>query len=467
MKFMLPFMVAFFLIPFVQKFLQTAHRLPLWHERLKIGRIAAFVLIGIEVVIQKNFISSPVFFGLLLLCATPAYLLKEEIQGAKLLLWMIVPFGLVFLVDNLAHYWIPTFHKNQKGFFDSAKLAALIVGVVTAIMARNQQKSFEKALNEERLKRQHEEEANRILEAKKLDLETQVAARTAELLQQKEELLQQKEELQKAIETLKATQQQLIQSEKLASLGELTAGIAHEIQNPLNFVNNFSEVSGEIIQELVEEVNKPPISQDLVLKSELLADLAQNLEKITHHGKRASNIVTGMLQHSRTSTGEKDLTDLNALADEYLRLSYHGLRAKDKSFNATLITDFDPNLPKIEVIPQDIGRVLLNLINNAFYATQQRFRPLDDKVEDSPKVTVSTQTLEKAVEIRVKDNGVGMSEEVKAKMFQPFFTTKPTGQGTGLGLSLAYDIITKGHGGTIDVESVEGEGTTFVIKLPF
>jgi len=468
MEFFLPFSVALFLIPFVQKFLQTAERLPLWDQRLKIGRIAAFVLVGIEVLVPKDNIAPPVFFSLLLLAAIPAFLLKDEVNGARLLLWMIVPFGFVFLIDNLAEYWMPQFYKKEENYFELAKSSVTIAGFVAAIMARNQQKTLNKVLEEERKKRELEEEANRILEAKKLDLESQVAIRTAELLHQKEEL-------QRALEHLKATQAQLIQSEKLASLGELTAGIAHEIQNPLNFVNNFSEVSEELVEELKQEREVRSEKRDENLINELLSDLTQNLQKINHHGKRASSIVTGMLQHSRASTGERELTDVNVLADEYLRLSYHGLRAKDKSFNATLVTDFDPNLPKIEVVPQDIGRVLLNLINNAFYAVNERYSKSQRLgISDNsyqPKVTVMTKIVASpsgaAVEIRVIDNGIGMSEEVKAKMFQPFFTTKPTGQGTGLGLSLAYDIVTKGHGGTLEVESMEGDGAEFIIKLPF
>ncbi|MCP9753992.1 GHKL domain-containing protein [Lacihabitans sp. CCS-44] len=263
-------------------------------------------------------------------------------------------------------------------------------------------------------------------------------------------------QLKKSLEELKSTQAQLIQSEKLASLGELTAGIAHEIQNPLNFVNNFSEVSVELANELQEALRQRGIESNTE-EGELVSDLIQNQEKIYYHGKRASSIVKGMLEHSRTSTGEKELTDINALADEYLRLAYHGLRAKDNTFNSDFKTDFDPNLPKIAVIPQDMGRVLLNLINNAFYAT---------KGVKNPLVEVKTKRAENGVVISVKDNGSGMSEVTKAKIFQPFFTTKPTGEGTGLGLSLAYDIVTKGHGGTIEVESEESFGTTFIIKLP-
>ena len=271
--------------------------------------------------------------------------------------------------------------------------------------------------------------------------------------------------LEETLTNLKSTQAQLIQSEKMASLGELTAGIAHEIQNPLNFVNNFSEVSNELISELKFESLKVESERDKVLEDELLNDIAQNLEKINHHGKRASDIVKGMLEHSRKSTGQKEATDINALCDEYLRLAYHGLRAKDKDFNATVETHFDPNLPKIEIIPQDIGRVILNLINNAFYAVKERSK--NDKSDYMPIVSVSTElTANTQLLIAVKDNGSGIPDAIKDKIFQPFFTTKPTGQGTGLGLSLSYDIV-KAHGGELIVVSMEHEGSEFIITLPF
>jgi two-component system, NtrC family, sensor kinase len=269
--------------------------------------------------------------------------------------------------------------------------------------------------------------------------------------------------LETTLKDLKSTQTQLIQKEKLASLGELTAGIAHEIQNPLNFVNNFSELSVDLAKDLKEEIHKPNIDKEYV--EELLIDLSQNQEKINHHGKRASSIVKGMLEHSRASTGVKEMTDINALADEYFRLSYHGLRAKDKDFNATMETDFDKNLPKINLIPQDMGRVLLNLFNNAFYAVNEKNRKNTEGVSFKPTVTISTQLIDNQIVINVKDNGTGMSEATKAKVFQPFFTTKPTGQGTGLGLSLAYDIVTKGHGGAFELVSTEGVGTEFILKL--
>ncbi len=269
--------------------------------------------------------------------------------------------------------------------------------------------------------------------------------------------------LEKTLTNLKSTQSQLIQSEKMASLGELTAGIAHEIQNPLNFVNNFSEVSTELVDEMNEEMGKGNMEDAKLIAQ----DLKQNLEKIYHHGKRAGDIVKGMLQHSRSSSGIKEPTDINALADEYLRLAYHGLRAKDKFFNATMKTDYDESIGNINIIPQDIGRVILNLITNAFYAAplppEGGF--LDPEYKHSPTVWVSTKKLGDKVLISVRDNGPGIPKKILDKIFQPFFTTKPTGQGTGLGLSLAYDIV-KAHGGELKVETKEGEGSEFIISLP-
>ncbi len=265
--------------------------------------------------------------------------------------------------------------------------------------------------------------------------------------------------LQQSLEELKAAQQQLIQSEKMASLGELTAGIAHEIQNPLNFVNNFSEVSKELLDEMKTELELGNTTG----AKEIAGDVIQNLEKILHHGKRADGIVKGMLQHSRTSSGQKELTDINALCDEYLRLAYHGLRAKDKSFNAKFETSFDEAAGKVNVVPQEIGRVVLNLINNAFYAVSERKAKGEAGYE--PTVAVATRKKNNRVEISVSDNGTGIPQKVVEKIFQPFFTTKPTGQGTGLGLSLSYDIV-KAHGGELNVETREGEGTTFIISIP-
>jgi len=269
----------------------------------------------------------------------------------------------------------------------------------------------------------------------------------------------QKATLEQTVDELKSTQIQLIQSEKMALLGELTAGIAHEIQNPLNFVNNFSEVNAELIDEMKNELTAGNSKE----AASIAGYIKENQEKITHHGKRADSIVKGMLQHSRNSTGQKEPTDINALADEYLRLSYHGLRAKDKTFNASMQTDFDASIEKINIIPQDIGRVLLNLFTNAFYAVTEKKKQQPEDFE--PSVSVSTIKHSFTVEIRVKDNGTGIPQQVMDKIFQPFFTTKPTGQGTGLGLSLSYDII-KAHGGEFKVETKEGEVAEFIIHLP-
>ena len=264
----------------------------------------------------------------------------------------------------------------------------------------------------------------------------------------------------KTLLSLRKTQRQLIMSEKMASLGELTAGIAHEIQNPLNFVNNFSDVNKDLIAEMKNELHSGNTDEAISIAN----NIEENELKISHHGQRADAIVKGMLQHSRIGTGQKAPTDINALADEYLRLSYHGLKAKDKSFNATLNTDFDTSIKKINIIPQDIGRVLLNLFNNAFYAVAEKKKRVAGDYE--PAISVSTKKINDKIQIKVKDNGIGISQSVVDKIFQPFFTTKPTGQGTGLGLSLAYDIVTKEHGGQLKVDTKEGEGADFIIQLP-
>ncbi|MBL0233392.1 MAG: GHKL domain-containing protein [Chitinophagaceae bacterium] len=301
----------------------------------------------------------------------------------------------------------------------------------------------------------------------KLDRTEKVKRTTGILLEETIEELEQKRKaieetniaLQQSLEELKAAQAQLIHSEKMASLGELTAGIAHEIQNPLNFVNNFSDVSTELLDEMIEELKKGN-KDDAIAIAE---DVKQNLEKILHHGKRAGDIVKGMLQHSRTGSGQKELTDINALADEYLRLAYHGLRAKDKTFNAATKTEYDESIGLLKIVSQDIGRVILNLITNAFYAVNERKKLQPENYE--PVVTVTTARQDNMVVVKVKDNGIGIPQKVMDKIFQPFFTTKPTGQGTGLGLSLSYDIV-KAHGGEIKVETKENEGSEFTIQLP-
>ena len=272
-----------------------------------------------------------------------------------------------------------------------------------------------------------------------------------------------KAKIETALQELKATQKQLIQSEKMASLGELTAGIAHEIQNPLNFINNFSEVNKELIEELKQERSKAQGTRNEKMENEILNDIEQNSEKINHHGKKADAIVKAMLQHSHSSIGEKESTNINGLAEEYLRVAYHGFRAKDKTFNATLNTGFDDSIGKINIISRDIGRVLFNLYNNAFYAVGEKKKQQPNSYE--PVISISTKKNNNKIEIRVKDNGNGIPQKIVDKIFQPFFTTKPTGQGTGLGLSLSYDII-KAHGGELKAETKEGQYAEFIIELP-
>ncbi|MCO5948389.1 sensor histidine kinase [Mucilaginibacter flavidus] len=351
------------------------------------------------------------------------------------------PLVAVGVINGLTLFIAESFHDKHENYFQFATLAAF-VWIFGKWATSNKQ-----------------DEALRIAAERKAELEALVNARTAELVKQKENL-------QDIVEELKATQDQLIQSEKMASLGELTAGIAHEIQNPLNFVNNFSEVSMELIDEMAEELEKGDKDEAMAIA----ADIKQNLEKIRHHGQRADGIVKGMLQHSRASSTTKEPTDINKLADEYLRLSYHGLRAKDKSFNAHLETHLAPDLPMANLVPQDVGRVLLNLFNNAFYAVQQKHKALGGDFKPTVEVSTSAPPPAKGAApmlvITVKDNGTGIPDDIKEKIMQPFFTTKPTGEGTGLGLSLSYDIVVKAHGGKLDIESKEGEYTIFTIRLP-
>ena len=306
-----------------------------------------------------------------------------------------------------------------------------------------------------------EQEKQHLLARQNEMLERQVAERTAAL--------------DRSLTELRTTQDQLIQREKLASLGELTAGVAHEIQNPLNFVNNFSEVSVELLTELEAEQERPATERDTELEKEILGDIKQNISKISHHGQRAASIVRGMLQHSRASTGQREPADLNALADEYLRLAYHGIKRSegripgasinDKLVEVSLVTQFDADLPAVSVVPQDMGRVLMNLFTNAFHAVQERTQT-DTTGTYWPTVTVTTAQVSGRLQIRVHDNGTGIPDDIRGKVFQPFFTTKPTGKGTGLGLSLSYDIVTKGHGGTLTVRSEPGTFTEFTVEFP-
>jgi two-component system NtrC family sensor kinase len=436
----------------LSKFLELPKRSPLWEALLRYIWVPAAALAGLAILLS---IRSPLlgdgYWLFVLLAILAALTAIRHYRPSRTLLFATAPFVLYKVVEMVLEDSSGKLPKSYDGFMDSTQGFVIIWLITFIFIARSQKKTLEK----EQLLREEEEKAKRRIEAQNQELERLVAERTAALTNQAEEL-------RTTLSELRTTQAQLVQSEKMASLGELTAGIAHEIQNPLNFVNNFADVSAELLTELEEEQQKT--ERDLELEAELLTDLKQNLLKISQHGGRAASIVRGMLEHSRTSSGERTLTDLNQLADEYLRLAYHGLRAKDKSFNATLQPDFDPALPLIEVISQDLGRVLLNLLNNAFYAVRQR--QLRCEAGYAPTVGLRTRVVGAQVEIRVRDNGLGIPEAVLAKIFQPFFTTKPTGEGTGLGLSLSYDIITQGHSGTLAVTSEEGNFTEFVISLP-
>lgn len=439
--------LAIIIVRYLRQSMQTEVTLPKWDIVLTYIMYAAIMLLVAYIFFKTGRPVTKWVSHLLLLYLIYVLYIEKEFRQARPVLLAIAPFIILSLFSDIAKLTDEHQFGAWKNLLNTA-LGFSILWMIAMWFITNKQR---KSLDKEKIKTKKEAEQKTIMASLKDELEVQVAQRTAELTRQKEELLQ-------TLEELKSTQSQLIQSEKMASLGELTAGIAHEIQNPLNFVNNFSEVNKELISEMREEITKGNYHE----VDALAKDVEENEEKINHHGKRADAIVKGMLQHSRKSSGQKEPTDINLLADEYLRLSYHGLRAKDKTFNATMKTDFDESIGKVNVIPQDIGRVLLNLFNNAFYAVRP---PNPLKEEYAPTVSVCTRKEDDKVLIRVKDNGSGIPQNIVDKIFQPFFTTKPTGEGTGLGLSLSYDII-KAHGGTLKVESKEGEFTEFIISLP-
>lgn len=443
------FILLMIVFGYMRKTLQSKILFPKIDKYLMVGFWLSLILLIADIFLQ-DYTSIAVWIANIIMIALIYFCLTQDIfKPVKTFIYSILPFVIVNLITDFTELIFPKFHEEWKNFFGTAAVFSLIWFFAMYFINKKQRKDIEK----EQLKAVEREEKFKESEALKAQLEIQVAERTAELLGQKDEL-------QKAIDELKITQNQLIQSEKMASLGELTAGIAHEIQNPLNFVNNFSEVSIELLDEMNAEIEKGDFEEAKALAN----DVKQNLQKINHHGKRADAIVKGMLQHSRSSSGTKEPTDLNALCDEYLRLSYHGLRAKDKSFNATIKTDFDDSIGKINLIPQDFGRVVLNLLTNAFYVVDEKKK---SKIEGyEPTVSIATKKENNKIIVTVADNGNGMPEEIINKIFQPFFTTKPTGKGTGLGLSMSYEIITKGHNGELKVDSVENQGTTFSIILP-
>jgi two-component system NtrC family sensor kinase len=440
------FIVVLVLIGFLNKKLPATDIDKEWMRRvLKPLQIVTVVVFILGIVTDDKYDPTFNLFGFLITSSLIFILYKlRENKIVSTLLLAILPFYAVTSVIDFLKYSFSAFYQENDGKIAIVSAAALIWLIAYFVGASKQRKAL--AAEEDRRKE---------IESENEKLEILVQERTAEIVSQKDELL-------KTVEQLKSTQDQLVQSEKLASLGELTAGIAHEIQNPLNFVNNFSEVSEELVIELLEEREKALAERDAALENELLTDLKENLTKINHHGKRASGIVKSMLEHSRVSDGHKELVDINLLADEYLRLSYHGLRAKDRTFNAKMETLFDPKMPEIKVITQDFGRVFLNIINNAFQSPD----PADAGESHMKQVTVATNVYKNHIEVSIKDNGAGIPENIKDKIFQPFFTTKETGKGTGLGLSLAYDIV-KAHGGEVKVNSIENEGTEFIITLPF
>jgi signal transduction histidine kinase len=438
------------LMYWTRKALDIPTRLPQWDRwLLRLWRPAG-ILVTLGLVI-----GGPVFdwldnvFVAVVLCAGIA--IGWMLRAYRPAFWLtvaLVPGTFLLIAEVLLR---PFTKALETGTFDNIEGLVLCWAGAFLLVARSQAKSL-----------QADVEARRTAELEQRTLETQSETLEYEVGQRTAALTRQTDELRATLTELQATQDQLIQSEKMASLGELTAGIAHEIQNPLNFVNNFADVSVELVAELAEERARP--TRDRTLEAELLADLRQNLARIAQHGGRAAGIVRGMLEHSRASTGERQSTDVNALADEYLRLAYHGLRAKDKTFNATLQPALAPGLPSIQAVPGDLGRVLLNLFTNAFYAVQKRQQGGEPGY--APTVGVRTEQAADKLKIVVSDNGTGMPADVQARIFQPFFTTKPSGEGTGLGLSLAHDIIVQGHGGTLTVESREGAGTEFTILLP-
>jgi signal transduction histidine kinase len=464
----------FQLMLFMQTFFKTKSYLPKWNVFLKVFNYIVLASWGLQIylidakistywfdrIIDANSILLYLFMDFLFITIFLLLIYKKVKINLRIL--ATVPLFFLFgpIYTLIQYYYLAEkyYQVKQPDFVqlinDWNSLFTLI-GVLWVILFFSwllfkryetvQQKLAEEIIDKEKMEREKEAEKNLLISQQNELLEIQVNERT--------------KALQKSIENLKATQSQLVQSEKMASLGELTAGIAHEIQNPLNFVNNFSEVNEELLAEMKAAIDSGNMDE----AKSLATDAIENQQKILHHGKRADSIVKGMLQHSRSTNGVKEPTDINALADEYLRLAYHGLRAKDKSFNATMKTDFDESIGNINIVPQDMGRVILNLITNAFYVVNEKKKSGIENFE--PIVSVSTKKVNGSIEIKVADNGNGIPPKILDKIFQPFFTTKPTGQGTGLGLSLSYDIV-KAHGGELKVETKEGEGTIFIIQLP-
>ncbi len=450
--------ILFFIVWHIRKNLRLLSPNTHWNKTLLWAMIGIAILFILERTLPITIVTNWIWHLLILGIGYLIFRLPQ-LERMRTIVVAVLPLIIINTIKDLLKIIYLPLYEQIDNYLDFA-IVFSIAWMIAMLLRSNKQN---RALKKERQKTLAEEERNKFISAQKEKLELIVEERTAEITKQKDELMH-------AFTELKNTQSQLIQSEKMASLGELTAGIAHEIQNPLNFVNNFSDVNTELIDELSEEVEKGNLDEVKTIAK----DIKENEQKINHHGKRADAIVKGMLLHSRSSSGVKEPTDINKLCDEYLRLAYHGLRAKDKSFNATMKTDFDKSIGTINIIPQDIGRVVLNLLTNAFYEVSAFANSSKEDLanlassEDQykPTVSLSTKKTKNGITISVKDNGNGITEKVKEKIFQPFFTTKPTGQGTGLGLSMSYDIVTKGHNGKLKVESEQGKGTTFTISLP-
>lgn len=467
-----PLCVTLFTL-FFRQYLNTPHYLPRWDKLLIFyvlffGAITFIDLFLIRSIHVSAIVNWFLISTTILLLITPFLMKGVMKREKKILFYAALPFvGLVIIStllilalyshqvrEGLRYNSLFLYYVRNQSVFVLLAFLWLVLSFSRVLIRRfteQRDKIRQQELEKEQMALEREKERAHLMEKQKAELEKQVAERTAEL--------------RRSLEELKNAQAQLIQSEKMASLGEMTAGIAHEIQNPLNFVNNFAEVNKEITEELQEELMQLIPEADKRKNVEaLLEDLAGNQEKIRHHGKRADNIVKNMLQHSRKGTEQKEPVDLNNILDEYMKLSFHGLRARDKTFNADFSLEADPAVGKISILTQDFGRVILNLVNNAFYAVNEKKKIAPENYQ--PQVIITTRKEADAVMITISDNGTGIPEKVRDKIFQPFFTTKPTGEGTGLGLSISYDIITKGHGGSMTVNSKEGEGSTFTITLP-
>lgn len=444
------FLISFFIVYWLRKQLNTPELQAKWSSWLSNGLLIIVGAFIFTKVTAKHFPSFVLGYAILYYIWDQLIQKHEEFKNGKPLFISLLPIAVIYLGTESIEFLHKSFYKKYDNYLDAVEFIGFIWFIVTYINYNRQIK----ALKAEQLARQIEALENKATQARKEQLEVLVQERTAELQAQNQKL-------SNTLKELSAAQQQLIHAEKMASLGELTAGIAHEIQNPLNFINNFSELNAELAQELKDAVK----AADWEEATDIANSIVTNQQKITEHGKRADSIVKSMLQHSRGGSGQPEAVNINDLASECIKLSYHGMRAKDKTFNAAMDIQLDPHAGIIQCLPSELNRVLLNICTNAFYAVTQKKKDTAGS-EYNPRVCLRTYAQAGAVKITIEDNGTGMPDSIREKIFQPFFTTKPTGEGTGLGLSMSYDIITKGHRGTIHVDSNLGEGTIFTIVLP-